>query len=75
MANAVYWCPSCRVPIIKRNKCTLCGGVCEPISSGGVCNPVFEQERRLISIIFEEDLSGADLWYLGSSYYEAVTGS
>lgn len=69
MANAVYWCPSCRVPIIKHNKCTLCGGVCELISSGGVCNPVFEQERRLISKILEEDFNGADIWYLGSSYY------
>lgn len=69
MGDAVYWCSNCKVPIIKHNRCTLCGGSGKLLSSVGVCNPVFEQERKLLSKIFEEDLSNSDLWYLGSSFY------
>ena len=69
MSNTVYWCPHCKIPIAKFNKCTLCGETCEPVSSSGVCNPVFGQERKLMSHILNVDLSKSEVWYLGSSYY------
>lgn len=69
MVNAVYWCQHCKVPIIKYQKCPVCGGTCELLSSTGVCNPVFLQEKRLLSCIWGEDLVDADIWYLGSSFY------
>ena len=69
MANAVYWCPKCRVPIIKNSICPVCGSSCKPLSSSGVCNPVFLQEKRLLSIIIGRPLDDAEIWYLGNSYY------
>ena len=69
MHNTVYWCPHCKIPVIKVNRCTLCGTDCEPLSTSGVCIPVFMQERKLISRIFGEDLAKSEVWYLGSSYY------
>ena len=69
MANSVYWCPHCRIPIVKLNTCPVCGSACKVLSNSGVCNPVFEQERKLLSHILETDLSKAEIWYLGSSNY------
>jgi len=69
MANPVYWCPHCKVPVVKVNNCALCSTDCEPLSISGVCNPVFMQERKLISLILDKDLVNSEVWYLGSSYY------
>ena len=69
MLNLVYWCPHCKIPVVKFNKCALCGSDCEPLSSSGVCNPVFRQERKLISHILGKNLTNSGVWYLGSSYY------
>lgn len=69
MANAVFWCPNCKIPIIKKEICPLCGKATTPLSSTGVCNPVFLQEKRLLSFILGEDVTGEEIWYLGSSYY------
>lgn len=69
MANAVYWCPHCRMPIIKKEICPLCGSTTKPLSTTGVCNPVFPQEKKLISLILESDICDKEVWYLGNSFY------
>ena len=69
MANTVYWCPNCQVPIIKNEICPLCGTHSKPLSTTGVCNPVFFQEKKLLSYILDVDVRGKSVWYLGSSYY------
>ena len=69
MVNTIYWCPHCKVPIIKNRTCPLCGSDCKSLSTTGVCNPVFLQERKLISYIWGKDLTQSEVWYLGSSYY------
>ena len=69
MVNMVYWCPHCKLPVLKFNTCTECGTICKPLSSTGVCNPVFRQEKRLLSYITGEELEHKEIWYLGSSYY------
>lgn len=69
MANSVFWCPQCKVPIVKLNNCPLCGSACHQISSNGVCNPVFLQEKKLLSFIAGRDLTSSEIWYLGSSNY------
>lgn len=69
MVNTIYWCPHCKVPTIKNRTCPLCGSGCKSLSTTGVCNPVFLQERKLISYIWGKDLTQSEVWYLGSSYY------
>lgn len=69
MANKIYWCPHCKIPIIKKEKCPVCGSTCKSLSTTGVCNPVFLQERKLLSYILKQDLQNAEIWYLGSSFY------
>lgn len=39
------------------------------ISSTGVCNPVFLQEKRLLSCILGRNVDNENIWYLGSSFY------
>lgn len=69
MSKSIYWCPNCKIPIIENSICPLCGKKNKVITSNGICNPVFEQEKRLISCILGTDLGEDDIWYLGSSYY------
>lgn len=69
MVTPVYWCPYCRIPIVKNEICPLCGTGTKPLSTTGVCNPVFAQEKKLISCILEKSVENKEIWYLGSSYY------
>lgn len=69
MVNTVYWCPHCKVPVIKKRICPLCGTEGKSLSTTGVCNPVFMQERKLLSCILGRDVTDCEVWYLGSSYY------
>lgn len=69
MANTVYWCSHCRTPIIKKKQCPVCGSKCTTLSTTGICNPVFLQERKLLSCILNTEITDAEIWYLGSSYY------
>ena len=39
------------------------------MSTTGVCNPVFAQEKKLISYIMDKNVEDEEIWYLGSSYY------
>jgi len=69
MATLVYWCSQCKVPIIENSICPICGSKCKPISQNGICNPVFMQEKKLLSQILKEDIGCKSVWYLGSSAY------
>ena len=66
----VFWCKKCKEPIFdpELHSCT-CEGTLEKISEGSICNPVFRQERKLLSKISGEDLLDKQVWYLGSSNY------
>lgn len=69
MKRNVYWCNHCGIPVIEQEVCPLCSNDLDLISPNGVCNPVYKQEKKLISYILEEDVNNANIWYLGSSYY------
>lgn len=64
----VYWCKKCKQPIFDKNM-HMCDGEVIKISEGAICNPVFLQERKLLSLIIDEDLSEESVWYLGASNY------
>lgn len=66
----VYWCKKCNEPIFDKqlHKCS-CNGKLDKVSEGSICNPVFRQERKLLSKIMGQDLSGKKMWYIGSSNY------
>lgn len=65
----VYWCEHCRVPVFGRKKCPVCHGTLRQISRTGICNPVFLQEKKLLSLIWEEPVTEKSVWYLGGGYY------
>lgn len=69
MAKSVYWCPTCAIPVIENSTCPICGTKGKQISTNGICNPVFAQEKKLLSYIISDDLGDEDIWYLGSSSY------
>jgi len=69
MSKHIYWCSQCAVPIIERQTCPLCGNKCTTASTNGICNPVYLQERKLLSLIWKRDVSEDNVWYLGSSQY------
>ena len=64
----IYWCEKCNEPVFdeKLHKLT-CKGKLKKISEGSVCNPVFVQERKLLSKIVGKDLTDKKMWYFGSS--------
>ena len=49
----IYWCKKCGVPIFDKglHECT-CDGKVIKISESSICNPVFKQERKLLSKIY-----------------------
>ena len=66
----VYWCHKCGEPIFDKNlHACKCAGKIKHISNSATCNPVFLQERKLLSCIAGEDLTTAKMWYLGSGRY------
>lgn len=69
MAKLIYWCSSCAIPIIEQSECPICGGTSKQIASNGVCNPVFTQEKRLMSCILGEEVEDKNVWYLGGGRY------
>lgn len=69
MSKSIYWCPDCKIPIIEQSSCPRCGSKCKSITTNGICNPVFAQEKKLLSCILSASLHKDDIWYLGSSYY------
>lgn len=66
----IFWCNKCQEPIFdKEFHERSCQGGINKISDGTVCNPVFMQERKLLSCICGEDLCNKKIWYLGASKY------
>lgn len=68
MPKSIYWCSECKVPVIEQNACPRCGSKLKCISTNGICNPVFSQEKKLLSMIIGDKIDG-DVWYLGNSFY------
>lgn len=66
----VYWCHKCDEPIFDKemHECN-CDGDIVKISEGTICNPVFIQERKLLSKIVGLDLTEKRIWYFGASKY------
>ncbi len=69
MAKSIYWCSHCGIPVIENKICPLCKSEGVSVSTNGICNPVFTQEKRLLSHISGEDINNSNVWYLGSSQY------
>ena len=69
MSKSIFWCNSCGVPIIENSICPHCGTSCKSISTNGICNPVFLQEKKLLSLILSDKLEDKNVWYLGNSQY------
>lgn len=69
MAKLIYWCTKCAIPLIEQSVCPICGSTGKQIATNGVCNPVFTQEKRLMSCILDEDIENANVWYLGGGRY------
>lgn len=69
MQRTVFWCKHCEIPVIEQEICPICGGKGVPVSKNGVCNPVFLQEKKLLSLILGRDCLESNVWYLGSSSY------
>lgn len=66
----IYWCHKCGEPIFDKvmHECN-CDGDIVKISEGTICNPVFIQERKLLSKIVGLDLTEKKIWYFGASKY------
>ena len=69
MSKSIYWCNSCEIPIIEKSICPRCGSKCKSASTNGICNPVFYQEKKLLSAILDEPVEDKNVWYIGSSQY------
>ncbi|MEG0834528.1 MAG: phosphoadenosine phosphosulfate reductase family protein [Christensenellaceae bacterium] len=65
----IYWCNACEVPVFSNEICPACGLTTRYIASTAICNPVFAQERRLMSFILEYPVDSCNVWYLGSGHY------
>ena len=66
----IYWCEKCNEPVFDNKLHELmCNGKLKKLSEGSICNPVFVQERKLLSKIVKEDLTDKKVWYLGASRY------
>lgn len=66
----IYWCHKCGVPVFDEelHGCK-CDGKIEKISQSTSCNPVFLQERKLLSFISGENLRDSKIWDLGSGRF------
>ena len=66
----IYWCNKCEEPVFDKKLHELsCNGKMRKLSEGSICNPVFIQERKLLSKIMGMDLTDKKIWYFGSSRY------
>ncbi len=63
----IFWCDKCNIPIIDSKICTLCGKKTRQISND--LRPVFSEEKKLISIILEQDTQDSSVWNKNSIYY------
>lgn len=74
--SEIYWCPDCRVPIIKllsqadKGICPRCGGKIKYMTSD--IRPVFPEERLLLEILLgrnPNELINKSVWAINSRYY------
>ena len=65
----VIWCQKCGIPVFGRETCPLCGSSGINTSFSSVYNPVFAQEKMLMSYILKDDVCDKNIWYLGSGHY------
>ncbi len=69
MSKSIYWCNSCGIPVIEKTFCPRCGTKCKIVATNGICNPVFAQEKKLLSAILCEQIEEKSVWYIGNSQY------
>ena len=65
----IHWCKECQIPIFENKICPICNTHGDQIASTTICNPVFAQERRLMSYILDKNIVDSNVWYLGSAFY------
>lgn len=65
----IYWCDRCQIPLFDNKVCPICETSGKQITSTAICNPVFAQERRLMSRILDYPVEECNVWYLGSGNY------
>ena len=66
----IYWCNVCEEPVFDKKSHELsCHGRLRKLSEGSICNPVFIQERKLLSKIMGKDLTDKRMWYFGACRY------
>ena len=72
--HVVYWCDSCRVPIIhipsgNKIQCPTCGNEAKYLCAD--IRPVFPEERLLFEILSAEPFAymHESVWAIGSKYY------
>ncbi len=72
----IYWCPTCRIPIIKeanqvdKGICPVCKSKTRYLATD--LRPVFPEERLLLEILLEKEphsLIGASVWAENNRYY------
>lgn len=72
---AIYWCPDCKVPIIKgvnsidKEICPSCSGALEYL--GADLRPVFPEERLLIELLVAKPFAflHSSVWAANNRYY------
>jgi len=65
----IFWCDTCHIPLFGNEICNICGYGGKYTASTQICNPVFLQERKLLSEITGTDLRSSNVWYLGNGGY------
>lgn len=65
----IFWCKQCGIPIFDNETCPLCDTQVTELSSGSICNPVYLQEKRLMTYILNRDVTKLNVWYIGSGTY------
>lgn len=76
LPTEVYWCKTCRIPIIQtinqadKGICPICGGTTKYLSTD--LRPVFPEERLLLEILLDkkpQELSKSSIWAANNRYY------
>ncbi|HCS73732.1 MAG TPA: phosphoadenosine phosphosulfate reductase [Clostridiales bacterium] len=62
-----YWCNNCKIPI-HSSSCPLCKTISKQVV-GNQISPVFYHERKLLSLILQNNITESSVWSIGGAYY------